>query len=79
VRRRLMAMATGVGVAALPVLAAAQDRAQDPPGDVGTVVLYTFLGLAGIFIVAGIGYLYRRERNIEWEFQRPDPPHDEHH
>ena len=32
-------------------------------------------GLLAIFVVAALGYLYRRERHLDWEFQKPDAPH----
>jgi hypothetical protein len=35
--------------------------------------------LLAVFVGSAVGYLYRRERGLDWEFQRPDEPHDEDH
>ena len=87
--RRVSAMILGVGAALQPLLAIAEgekkaaaevvSRATGVSGDVGTVALVTVGALLGLFAVAGVGFLYRRERRLDWTFQRPDAPHDEHH
>lgn len=76
----LRASAAGVGVvlAALPSLAmaaGAEDRALAAAADSGTVLLLTALGVVAVLAAASLGYLYRRIRGaeLEWEFQRPDP------
>ncbi len=78
--RRLAAAGVGAAVAAWPVLAAAQGgggRAVDAADDFWKVTLVTALGAGALLLVAAIGYLYRRERGLAWDFQLPDP--DEHH
>ncbi len=81
-RRRIGSMFAGIGVALVPLAAAAQSttgsRATDPPGDLGETLLYTFLALVGLFVIATLGYLYREKRGLNWAFQEPDAPHDEH-
>lgn len=82
-RRRissLMAGAAAAMVGAAP--AAAQqvaDRTVDPPEQWAVVAFWTLIATIGLFIVAAIGYLYRRERGLEWGFQQPEPSHDEDH
>ena len=39
----------------------------------------SIFGVALLFGVGAVGYLYRRERGLDWEFQKPDAPHDDHH
>lgn len=78
--RRLWAVAAGVLLGALPALARAaeeQDRTLPAGADLWRVVLLTVLGLFALFVVAALGYLYRRERRLEWPFQQPDRV--EHH
>ncbi|MBM3138888.1 MAG: hypothetical protein FJZ92_01425 [Chloroflexi bacterium] len=61
--------------AALPVVAAAQEaegRALPAPADFGGVVLVTALAVGALLLVTAVGYLYRRERRLDWEFQKPD-------
>ena len=67
-------------VAAWPALAAAQaggSRAIGLGDDFWKVTLVTALGVGVLFLVAAIGYLYRRERGLSCGLQLPDP--DEHH
>ena len=85
--RRMSAMILGAGAALSPLLALAEgeknaavvSRAVGASGDAGTVALITVGALVTLFAVAGLGFLYRRERRLDWAFQRPDAPHDEHH
>ena len=77
---RLAAAGVGAAVAAWPVLAAAQDGGSQAVGiadDFWKVALVTVLGVGALLAVAAIGYLYRRERGLAWDFQLPDS--DEHH
>lgn len=86
-KRRMLALVSGVSAAMLPVVAGAVERptyeassrALDAGADIGSVMLVTILATAGLFLVAAIGYLYRRERGLEWRFQQPDAPHEDHH
>ena len=73
-----MALSPLVAFAAEPVVGAAASRAVTLPIGTGTTVLATSLALAGFFLVLSLGYLYRRERSLDWEFQLPAVPHDDH-
>ncbi len=88
--RRLIASVSGFVLAlSAPALALAAEgpgttfeaasRSMDPSADWSTIVLVTALSLAGLFLLATIGYMFRRERGLDWEFQKPDAPHDDHH
>jgi hypothetical protein len=75
---RVRGLLAGLVVAALPLVAAAQeaqDRALPSATDWHVVMFVTAAGIAGLFLLAGIGYLYRRERHLDWDFQKPDQPH----
>lgn len=64
-----------------PAVALAEESASrtlDRPEDWGTVMLVTALGAVGLGVVYTVGYLYRRKRGLEWEFQKPDPPREHH-
>ena len=80
--RRLLVAGFAVALALAPAVALAQDggdRTGAAPGDLWRVVLMTALGLGILMVVAAVGYLYRRERGLAWDFQLPDPddvPHD---
>lgn len=85
-RRRIGAVISGAGAALLPLVAFAEgepvkaaSRALGAPHDVKSIVIVTALALVGVLVTAAIGFLYRRERHLDWAFQRPDAPHDEHH
>ena len=76
--KRLRGLLLGLVVAALPLVAAAQEaqsRALPSATDWHPVMFLTAAGVAGLFLLAGIGYLYRRERHLNWDFQKPDQPH----
>jgi len=66
-------IAAGVLVALLPSMAAADHpaRALDPPGDMATALLLVGLALAATLVLAAIGYLYRRQRGLHWDYQLP--------
>jgi LPXTG-motif cell wall-anchored protein len=79
----VLGAAGGALLALLPLVAAAQEegsRALDPSGaDWARVMLFAFAGMIGIMLVATLGYLYRRRRNIVWDFQQPETPHHDAH
>lgn len=88
--RWFSAALVGAGMALLPIIAlaegpagsgaaAVQGRDVAPPHDMSMILLVTALGLVALFMALGIGYLYRRERRLDWAFQAPDAPHDDHH
>lgn len=89
-KRRLSAVAAGLGAALLPLVARAQEhgggvdfeaasRAADPSDGFGAIMIVTIAATVGLFLLSTIGYLYRRERGLEWRFQQPDAPHADHH
>ncbi len=80
--RKVTAALTGAVVALMPALALAEGEsgALDAAGDFSRVALLTVLGVGGLLLVSAIGYLYRRERDLGWDFQKPDPDgHGEAH
>lgn len=79
--RRVCAAAAGLALAAWPAAlwAAEGGRTLERPEDALPVALLTAAAVLGVFAVATIGYLYRRRRALDWDFQRPEPPRDEHH
>ncbi len=91
-KRLFSAAVTGATMALLPLVALAADpahggaaagavegRGVPAPGDMGMTVMYTMLALTALFVTLAIGYLYRRERNLDWPFQAAAVPHDDHH
>jgi len=80
-RVRLVALLGGVLAALLPVAAFAEEgRGLERPQDFGAVTLLTAAGVAAVLLVAALGYLYRRRRGLEWDFQRGDATESrEHH
>ena len=86
-KRFLGAGMTGLGLALLPLVAFAKDpieataaatRAVTPPLDFGMTLFVTALSITGLFLVTTLGYLYRRQRGLDWAFQAPAPAHDDH-
>lgn len=76
VRRRYGAaigLAAGALAALLPSIAAADHpgRALDPPGDWPTALLLTAIALAAGLVLTAVGYLYRRQRGLHWDYQLP--------
>lgn len=75
VRRRIGALGAGWSAAAVPLIARAADeggRMLKPPGDSATVIMATVGALVAVMLVSALGYLYRRQRGLDWDFQRPD-------
>jgi hypothetical protein len=72
--RKVSAAVAGAAFALLPALVAAQDqsRALGATDDFWRVALFTLLGLGGVLVFTVLGYLYRRERDLGWEFQKSD-------
>ncbi len=74
------AVAASLGVFPAVALAAEQSRALERTADSTSVFLYTVGAGVALMLLSTIGYLYRRVRNLEWDFQRADAPaHDQHH
>ncbi len=73
-RGRLAATIGGAVAAALPGVAAAQEglRELPAPADTTTAVTLTVLGVATLFVIASIAFLYRRQRDLSWDYQLPD-------
>ncbi len=85
-RRRIGAAMAGAGMALLPLVVLAEgtpaqtsSRALGVPQEMKTILVVATVALAGVLVTAGIGFLYRLRRNLDWAFQRPDPPADGHH
>lgn len=79
--RWLAALLAGAGGALLPALALAAEegsRAVARPADWSHAMLLAAAGAIGVLLLATLGALYRRERHLEWDFQKPDPPADHH-
>jgi uncharacterized membrane protein YdcZ (DUF606 family) len=74
-------IAPDVALAAQPseVTFQAEERALGLGVDWNVPFWATIGGTLGMFLLIGVGYLYRRERGLDWAFQRPDAPHDDHH
>lgn len=70
----LMAALTGALVALLPSIAAAKHdgRALDPPGDMAAALFWVGIALAITFVLTSLGFLYRRQRGLHWDYQLPD-------
>ncbi len=82
--RRLVGLGVGAWLALLPVIALAQEeegRVVERTADWGTVMLLTFAGLAATMLLGTLIYLYRMRRNIVWDFQQTEAPHEDgaHH
>ena len=75
----VIASAMAALFAAWPSAALASERALSRPDDTWLVAGVTVLGLLGVLTAAAVGYLYRRERHLDWEFQRPDEPQEDDH
>lgn len=83
VATRVSGLAAGLMAAGLPLLASAKEpqavqtaeRGLGLSGDSVLIGFATVGGLLALFVVAALGYLYRRERHLDWEFQKPDAPH----
>ncbi len=81
-KARGSALVAGGFAAALPVVAMAAEpvagsasRSLGLGGDATKVAFAMVGGLLALFGVVTLGYLYRRERHLDWEFQKPDAPH----
>ena len=55
------------------------DRSLGLDTDWQTAFWASIAGVVALFALGAVGYLYRRERGLDWEFQKPDAPHDAHH
>lgn len=76
--KRVRGLLLGLVAAVMPLAALAQEssgRSLPAASDWHIVMFLTAAGILGIMLLAGIGYLYRRERHLDWEFQKPDQPH----
>ena len=91
-KRLIGAAVFGAGMALLPLialadgpvghggpLAAPTGRGVATPHDMSMIALVTILALTALFVTLAIGYLYRRERHLDWAFQAPAAPHDDAH
>jgi hypothetical protein len=71
---RVGASSAGALIAMLPALAAAEEakRALDTPADSDAALLMLGLGFLGVFVAASIGFLYRQQRELRWDYQLSD-------
>ena len=71
--RRGVGAAAGALAALLPAIAAASDLegALEPPADMATALLLVGLGLLAVALLSSVGYLYRRQRGLHWDYQLP--------
>ncbi|HJM88464.1 MAG TPA: hypothetical protein QF624_02415 [Dehalococcoidia bacterium] len=79
---RLTAMVAGSAYALVPALAIAQehDRSLEAAGEFWSVAFYAALGAGALLLLSSIAYLYRHERGLNWDFQKPDADdHGESH
>jgi hypothetical protein len=75
--KRVRGAVLGLVVAAWPLAAAAQQaqgRALPAATDWHVVMFLTAAAVVGLLLLTGVAYLYRRERRLDWDFQKPDPP-----
>jgi hypothetical protein len=76
--KRVRGLLAGLVAGALPLVAAAQEtqgRSLPAATDWHVVMFLTAAAIAGLLLVSAVGYLYRRERHLDWDFQKPDQPH----
>ena len=68
------ALFTGALLAMLPAFASAEEvkRALDTPADSDAALLMLGLGFLVVFVLSSIGFLYRRQRGLRWEYQLPE-------
>jgi hypothetical protein len=78
--RRWLGSMIALFVALVPAVARASEGERSLAGavDLTAVVLMTLLALGVVAVVLSIGYLYRRERGLDWDFQKPDASDDQH-
>lgn len=60
------------------VIAEGSARGLERPEDWGMVMFLTGLSAVGLGLIYTLGYLYRRTRGLDWDFQKPDAPADHH-
>ena len=80
-RRRIGALGAGLLTAALPLAvhaAEAGGRALARPAGSTTAILATLGAIGALLLVSALGYLYERQRGLEWDFQRPDAVVEHH-
>lgn len=73
--RKVTGSLVGAAVALMPALASAKgpgSRELGASDDFWQVALFTLLGVGGLMTISALGYLYRRERDLGWDFQKPD-------
>ncbi len=75
----------------MPAVAMADEGLRElaTPIDLDEVILFLALGVAALLVAASVLYLYRRQRNLHWDYQLPegalsesdltDGDGDEHH
>ena len=79
--RRALSLGLGGVLALAPAAALAEDpsRALPPASDAFMVFAYTAAGLAGLMLVAALGWLYQQKRGLHWDFQGDASHGNDHH
>ncbi len=79
--RRTLSLAMGGLLALAPAAALAEgpSRALPASPDAFMVFAYTLAGLAGLMLVAALGWLYQQKRGLHWDFQGDASHGNDHH
>lgn len=64
----------GALAAAMPAVAMADEGRRElaTPTDLGEAMVFLVLGLAAVIVAASVLFLYRRQRNLHWDYQLPE-------
>lgn len=79
--RRTLSLALGGLLALAPAAALAEgpSRALPVAPDAFMVFAYTLAGIAGMMLVAALGWLYQQKRGLHWDFQGDASHGNDHH
>jgi hypothetical protein len=79
--RRALSLAMGglLGLAPAVALAEEHSRALPVASDAFMVFATTLAGLAGLMLVAALGWLYQQKRGLHWDFQGDASHGNDHH
>ncbi|MFA7296612.1 MAG: hypothetical protein WC211_05415 [Dehalococcoidia bacterium] len=79
--RRTLSLATGGLLALAPAAAMAEGASRALPAAPDAFVVFscTLAGLAGLMLVAALGWLYQQKRGLHWDFQADASHANDHH
>ena len=79
--RRALSLGAGGLLALAPAAALAEDPSRSLPvaSDAVMVFAYTAAALAGVMLVAALGWLYQQKRGLHWDFQGDASHGNDHH